>query len=587
MLVCGQKTLVLIYFLYMKAFRFAFSHFKKYIWQGVFYLVVLLLAVLMSVALVQISRYVLDFVLRPTTSPGNGIVSRALNGGVLGEVGSGTLLMWLSVIFGSIVVLKAILQYAGGRVSQNYGNKFGNDLRMIVLSKMFRSGEYYSTGDIYTMLTNDVFQTKDLFQMLIPQLISFLFYSLISLVMIFLTSWKLGVFMFASLPFVGILLFLYMRSTRPYFAQIRRSVRKLSTQISATTGSILDIKTNAYENQALKKLCEKNRVHFENKKKCITTSNIYQFYFLLLRALFYGGMILFAGFLAVVGEITIGGFSVAVSYAIIMLDNINNSAIKFYQIQEALCYAENIRGYVEKLDKKENNKTTQEIVGNVKIVATKLCGRGDDGNNINKFNFVINQGEKVGFWFKDGKGCHEFCNLLVKKTEPQSGGLFLNGTDYKEIKIASIRENFSLYTPNIYLFKKSIKENIVLFEDEDEAKYGKIVDIVGLKKIEKCESQFDERIIQGQMSSYPVLQKQMINLARTLFKGSKVVVLEKPIQAQKSDVVADVVKQINELDQRTVIVVSSDVEIMKHCQKIYVVDGGEIKACSTFEEINQ
>ena len=50
---------------------------------------------------------------------------------------------------------------------------------------------------------------------------------------------------------------------------------------------------------------------------------------------------------------------------------------------------------------------------------------------------------------------------------------------------------------------------------------------------------------------------------------------------------ADVIKKINRLDQRTVIVVSSDVEIMKCCKKIYVVDGGEIKKCSTFEEIKQ
>ena len=110
---------------------------------------------------------------------------------------------------------------------------------------------------------------------------------------------------------------------------------------------------------------------------------------------------------------------------------------------------------------------------------------------------------------------------------------------------------------------------------------------MGLKNIEKGKTGFDERVIRGQMDSYPVLQKQMINLARTLYKNSKVVVLEKPMQAQKSDVVADVIKKINGLDQRTVIVVSSDVEIMKCCKKIYVVDGGEIKKCSTFEEIKQ
>lgn len=569
----------------MKALKFAYSHFKKYIWQALFYLAVLLLAVVMSIALVQISRYVLDFVIQPTTNHGSGIVSQAIAGGALGEIGSKELLMWLCVIFGGIVVVKAILQYVGGRVSQNYGNKFGNDLRMVVLSKMFSSGEYYSTGDIYTMLTNDVYQTKELFQMLFPQLISFLLYSMISLIMIFLTSWKLGVFMVACLPFVVVLLILYMRSTKPYFAQIRRNVRKISTQISATVNDILDIKTNAYEGQALKKLSEKNYAHFVNKKKCITKSNLYQFYFMLLRAVFYGGMILLSGYLAIIGEITIGGFSVAVSYAIIMLDNINNCAIKSYQIQEALCYCENIRQYVEKKNKKENRETVQDISGDIKIAATKLCGKGDDGNNVNQFDFSIGQGEKVGFWFKDGKGCHEFCNLLIKRTDVESGELSINDIDYKDINIYSIRENFSVYSPQIYLFKKTIKENIVLFENEDKEKYEKIISIVGLKQIEKGDINLDSRVVRGRMDSFPVLQKQMINLARALYRDSKVVVLEKPLQAQKSQVVAKVVEKINQLDERTIIVVSSDVETMKSCQKIYVVDGGEIQKCGKFEEI--
>lgn len=569
----------------MRAFRFAFSHFKKYIWQAVFYLAVLLLAVLMSVALVQISRYVLDFVLNPTANA-QGFVAKFIEGGGLGEIGSRELLLWLSVIFVGIVVLKAVLQYVGGRLSQSYGNKFGNDMRTMVLSKMFGSGEYYSTGDIYTMLTNDVFQTKDLFQMLIPQLISFLFYSTIALVMIFLTSWKLGVFMLACLPFAAVLLFFYMRETRPYFSQIRRDVRKLSTQINATTENILEIKTNAFEGQAYKRLREKNHTHFKNKKRCVTKSNLYQFYFLLLRALFYGGMILLAGFFATTGEITIGGFSVAVSYAIIVLDNINNSAIRCCQIQEALCYSENIREYVEKKDKKQSGKSVQKIEGDVNIVATKLCGSADDGNDIKKFNFSINQGEKVGFWFKDGKGCHEFCKLLTKKVQPKSGGISLNGTDYKEINISSIRKIFSFYSPNIYLFKKSIKDNIVLFEQDDDKRYEKIINVVGLEQIEKGEADFSNQVIQGQINSFPVLQKQMINLARTLFKKSSVVVLEKPLQAQKSEIVAKVVRDINKLDDRTIIVVSSDQKIMEHCQKIYVVNNGVIESQTTFDKID-
>ena len=564
----------------MKAFKFAFSYFKKYIWQGVFYLATLLLAVLLSMVLVQISRYVLDFVLNPTTNTGSGAISNAIANGALGEVGSKDLLLWFCVIFGGIVLFKAALQYAGGRVSQSYGNKFGNDLRVSILSKMFVSEQYYSTGDIYTMLTNDVYQTKELFQALYPQMLSFAFYSLIAVVMIFLTSWKLGVFMLACLPFAVVLAVLYIRSTKPYFAKIRRDVRKLSSEISATANNILDIKTNAYEESALKKLCDKNLVHFQDRKACVTKSNLYQFFFLLLRAIFYGGMILLAGYLAVLGEVTIGGFSVAVSYAIIMLDNINNFVVKLYQIQEAQSYAENIREYVLKKNKKQNSKTTQDIGEDFKIVATKLCGKGEDGNGIEDFCFEIEHGEKVGFWFKDGKGCHEFCRLLTKKSEPKSGGLAISDVDYKEVKISSIRKVFSYYSPNVYLFKKSIKENVVLFEDLDEDKYQKVASAVGLDKFYES-GNGENKLIRGRGDSFPTLQKQMINLARAVYKDSQIVVLEKPLQAQKSKEVAKTINKINKLDKRTIVVVSSDLEIMKYCEKIYVVDGGKI-----IEEIN-
>ena len=124
-----------------------------------------------------------------------------------------------------------------------------------------------------------------------------------------------------------------------------------------------------------------------------------------------------------------------------------------------------------------------------------------------------------------------------------------------------------------------------MFENEDKEKYEKIISVVGLKQIEKGDINLDSRVIRGRMDSFPVLQKQMINLARALYRDSKVVVLEKPLQAQKSQVVAKVVEKINQLDERTIIVVSSDVETMKSCQKIYVVDGGEIQKCGKYEEI--
>ena len=569
----------------MKTFKFGFMHFKKYIWQAIFYIAVLLLSAVMSLALVQISRYVLDFVLRPTDGA-TGFIEEFLASGGLGEVGGFHLLINLCVLFASIVVLRAVLQYFGGIVAQNYGNKLAKDLRAVTLSKMFQRNYFYSTGDIYTMLTYDVFYTKELFQTLFPQLISFLFYVVISLVLIFFLHWALGLFMLIGLPVIIWLSIRYVKTTKPYFVSARRYARKLSTVTTEAMSGIFDIKTNGYERGAITTLSNKNDQYTNVKNEQTNKSNKYQMWFLLLRAVFYGGMIIVAGYLAIVGEITIGGFSVAVSYAVMMLDNVVNSAVKMYQIQEALTYAENLRKYVHKRNHIANNKTKQKVEGDVSLEATKLSVLGTDGHSLDKISFKIEQGEKVGFWVKDDQGGHALSSVLLRRIEYEHGGISINGTDYKEINVDSIRQQYSYVAPSTFLFNKSIKENIVMYQKFDEEKYKKVLKLVGIEKFLKKMPNGDQEIVEVKNEGYPAQQRQMIGLARAVYQESKVLIMERPMQAQSIEKITAIVEKINKSEKdRSVIVISPDLEIMKSCQRIYVLEDGNIVDEASFEEI--
>ncbi len=568
----------------MKTFKFAYSFFKKYIWQALFYVFCLLLSVVLTILLIQISKYVLDLVLVPTTTSGDAI-ARFLQSGALGQVGSGELLKWLCVIFGGLVIFKVIISYIGGLVSQNYGFKYGNTLRGEVQKKMFLMGSYSSTGDVYTMIVWDLLLTAEMFKTQIPQAISYVFYALFAIVMLFLTHWALGVFVVASFPIFAVICWLYLKNTKPYFTKMRSGADKLTTEVSSTISGILDIKTSGYENAHLKLLENRNEKYTNDRKMCTRTSNFYQMLMLVARALFYGGGIIFAGYLAISGQITIGDLSVAVSFIIIALDNTNNTIYKAFQIQKSLVYTKNVADFCQQKTKKQNNKTKQKIEKLEELTSYKLCVESKTGRIFNKLNFKIKAGEKVGFWFKDGEGVHSFVEAITKKLDPVSGGLFINDVDYKEIEIKSFRNLFSYLSPDVFLFNRSIKDNIVMSNEFDEELYKRVVSLVGLDKFTTQYQNKDNEVIQGKPDDFPMLQRQMIGLARAMYRNSEVLLLEKPMQAMSSKTTSRIIKKIADNFDKTIIVATSDVETLKHLDRIYLVEGGQIVAQGTYKEL--
>ena len=81
-------------------------------------------------------------------------------------------------------------------------------------------------------------------------------------------------------------------------------------------------------------------------------------------------------------------------------------------------------------------------------------------------------------------------------------------------------------------------------------------------------------------------QRQRIGIARALYHNPKVLILDEATNALDSFTEQAVMDAVNNLNKNmTIILIAHRINTVKNCDKIFLLDKGELKAEDTFEEL--
>jgi ATP-binding cassette subfamily C protein LapB len=144
-------------------------------------------------------------------------------------------------------------------------------------------------------------------------------------------------------------------------------------------------------------------------------------------------------------------------------------------------------------------------------------------------SFTIKPGEKIALIGKIGSGKSTIVKLLLGLYEPDSGDIFIDGIDIKQIDPADIRRNIAYVAQDITLFRGTLKDNLVVrapnADDEAILKASKIACVDEFVNTHPLgfEMQVGER---GEGLSGG--QRQSISIARALLVDSPVLLLDEP-----------------------------------------------------------
>ena len=204
---------------------------------------------------------------------------------------------------------------------------------------------------------------------------------------------------------------------------------------------------------------------------------------------------------------------------------------------------------------------------------------------VKNVSLELNEGESVGLLGPNGAGKSTTIQMMSTGLTPTSGRVIYNDEDaLKNPK--QLRRDLGVVPQDIALYEElSAYENLLFFGrlyglkgKALKTKIDEVLALVGLSDRKK-----------DRVKNYSGGMKRRINIAASLLHNPKVLIMDEPtvgIDPQSRSYILDLIKQLNKENHMTVLYTSHYMEeVEKLCDRIYIMDHGEVIASGTKQDL--
>ena len=162
----------------------------------------------------------------------------------------------------------------------------------------------------------------------------------------------------------------------------------------------------------------------------------------------------------------------------------------------------------------------------------------------------------------------------------------INEEDAGVFSLADLRSRIGVVSQDIRLFEGTVRENLLLGREGTDEELWESLRRVGLDELIRCmPAALDERI-GGNTRGLSGGQQQRLMIARLLLRHVSLILLDEATSALDVDMEEQVEEELMGLDKDiTVVIVSHRFSAIRGCDKVIVINDGEIEAVGSHEEM--
>jgi ATP-binding cassette, subfamily B, bacterial len=187
-------------------------------------------------------------------------------------------------------------------------------------------------------------------------------------------------------------------------------------------------------------------------------------------------------------------------------------------------------------------------------------------------------GEVVAIVGPTGAGKTTLVSLLVRFFDPWSGRVTVDGEDFRQLRLRSLREQVAIVLQEPFIFPLSVAENIA---------YGRPVatrdEIVAAAVaasaddfIRRLPDEYDT-VIGERGATLSGGEKQRLSIARAFLKDAPILILDEPTSALDARTESLLLGALNRLmEGRTTFIIAHRLSTIRHADRILALDRGEI-----------
>lgn len=503
-------------------------------------------------------------------------------------------ILMLGAVMLGLVALEMFCNFYIGYFGHIMGAKMEADMRRDIFGHYqkltFAFYDNQKVGHLLSRITSDLFDISELLHHGPEDLVISIIKIVGSFVILLTVNVKLALLAFAFIPVMAVFAFYYNGRMKIAFKRNREKIGEINSQIEDSLSGIRVVKSFANENVEMKKFKAGNDNFVAAKKMSYKYMGIYNSglgamsTLITVTVLLSGVGMMLSGKLVVTDLITfllyINNFTEPVKKLVTLTEQFQNGYSGFERFLEIVSIAPDIAD-------KPNAISPEEVKGDIEFRDVSFYYENENERVLDNLNLKVDAGDYIALVGPSGVGKTTLCSLIPRFYEVSEGGIYLDGLDIRNIKLAELRNHIGIVQQDVYLFAGSIMDNI---------RYGK-PGATDEEVVRAARSANAHEFIMSFPEGYDTDvgqrgvklsggQKQRLSIARVFLRNPEVLIFDEATSALDNESEQVVQQSMESLAKnRTTFVIAHRLSTIRNAHRILVLTEQGIAEQGTHEEL--
>jgi ABC-type multidrug transport system, ATPase and permease components len=481
-------------------------------------------------------------------------------------------------------------------LSQKAMRDLRRDLFAHVLSLEISYFDKNPIGRLVNRVTNDIEALNEMFSsVLITFFQDLLILAGITAIM-FATDVTLALVIAVSFPFLIVITVVFRVKARNAYRTIRTKIAALNAVLNESISGIRIVQIFVQELKQIRNFAKINKAVFDSNMQQIYIYGIFRPLIEFFRWFCIAGVIFIGAHLIMTGRISYGLVVMFLSYIGTFFEPIGDLAEKFDTLQSATAAGEkilllfNAPARRELSDKNSISSFNQahelrffkssdgalRLDGEVRFDDVWFSYKPDEWV-LKGVSFSIKKNQTLAIVGETGSGKTTIVNLLSRFYPIQKGAISIDGINVNDIPYSILRANIAMVMQDVFLFSRTIAENIMLGSSSDERKLNLALQISHCNKFIRGLKNGAREMVMERGATFSAGERQLLAFARALYFDPAILVLDEAtsnIDTETERLIQDATAQL--IRGRTSLIIAHRLSTIRSADTIIVLKHGKI-----------
>lgn len=503
-------------------------------------------------------------------------------------------LIIIAIVVGSLILFQCYCNY----YIANYGHVMGANIEYDMRAEIFAHFQKMpfsffddqKVGQLMSRITSDLFDITELLHHG-PENLTISFIKILGALAILISiNAKLALAAFVLVPFMIVYAYFFNKKMKQTFRMNRIKIAAINEQIEDNLSGIRVVKSFANEELENKKFKVGNDGFLQAKKNNYKymggyNSGLTAFTTTInLLVIIVGGVMIIKNMVGVTDLLTfllyINIFTDPVKTLIDFTEQFQNGYSGYERFRQILTLEPEIQD-------KEDAVDMNNVKGRITFEDVSFRYNDNEHRVLKHINLDVKAGSYIALVGSSGAGKTTLCNLIPRFYEVSDGKIMIDGTDIRDVKLKSLRDNIGMVQQDVYLFAGTIFENIRYGRPDatreeviEAAKEANAYDF-----IMSLPNGFDTDIGQRGIKLSGG-QKQRLSIARVFLKNPPILIFDEATSALDNESEKIVQQSMEKLAKnRTTLVIAHRLSTIRNAEKILVLTENGIEEEGTHREL--